>query len=235
MINPIIEKLLIVQNKDLILQKLVTEIQRIPQERALLENLIQKEEEAIELAKADLNAKEVEKNDLDVQVKAKESDIQRFKNQQLEVKKNEEYRALTLQIEQAESDISKFEEREIELMYAIDSARELFDQSKVEIQERIERQNQQIIQLEQRLSQLKQDAELAKVDFDESRSTIDPEVLESYDRASKQTKRPPYITKISQNICEGCHLKVSNEVLSLSNSSEELVFCDQCSRIVYKS
>ena len=86
MINPIIEKLLIVQNKDLILQKLVTEIQRIPQERALLENLIQKEEEAIELAKADLNAKEVEKNDLDVQVKAKESDIQRFKNQQLEVK-----------------------------------------------------------------------------------------------------------------------------------------------------
>ena len=48
MINPIIEKLLIVQNKDLILQKLVTEIQRIPQERALLENLIQKEEEAIE-------------------------------------------------------------------------------------------------------------------------------------------------------------------------------------------
>ena len=146
MINPIIEKLLIVQNKDLILQKLVTEIQRIPQERALLENLIQKEEEAIELAKADLNAKEVEKNDLDVQVKAKESDIQRFKNQQLEVKKNEEYRALTLQIEQAQSDISEFEEREIELMYAIDSARELFDQSKVEIQERIERQNQQIIQ-----------------------------------------------------------------------------------------
>ena len=137
MINPIIEKLLIVQNKDLILQKLVTEIQRIPQERALLENLIQKEEEAIELAKADLNAKEVEKNDLDVQVKAKESDIQRFKNQQLEVKKNEEYRALTLQIEQAESDISKFEEREIELMYAIDSARDLLDQSKVEIQERI--------------------------------------------------------------------------------------------------
>ena len=57
-------------------------------------------------------------------MKAKEADIERFKNQQLEVKKNEEYRALNLQIEQAESDISAFEEKEIELMYAIDAARE---------------------------------------------------------------------------------------------------------------
>ena len=80
-------------------------------------------------------------------------------------------------------------------MYAIDSARELFEQSKVEIQERIERQNQQIIQLEQRLSQLKQDAELAKMDFDDSRSAIDSEVLESYDRASKQTNARPTLLK----------------------------------------
>ena len=234
MTNPIIEKLLIVQDKDLILQKLLSEIDQIPQKRTSLENQIQKETEAIELAKADLNAKELEKNDLDLKVKAKEADIQRFKNQQLEVKKNEEYRALTLQIEQAETDVSSFEEREIELMYAIDSAREAFEQSKIVIQARIEEQNQQIIQLEQRLIQLKKEADLAQSDYENSRVSLDADSLESYDSARKQTKRAPYIVAIRQNTCEGCHLKVSSEVFSSANSSEELAFCDQCSRIVFR-
>ena len=61
MLNPIIEKLLVLQEKDLILQKVLSEIERIPQERALLENLIKKEEEAIELAKSDLSAKRSKK------------------------------------------------------------------------------------------------------------------------------------------------------------------------------
>jgi predicted nucleic acid-binding Zn-ribbon protein len=235
MLNPTIEKLLVLQEKDLILQKVLSEIERIPQERTLLENLIKKEEEAIELAKSDLNAKEVEKNDLDLQVKAKEADIERFKNQQLEVKKNEEYRALNLQIEQAESDISAFEEREIELMYAIDAAREAFNQSEETIQKRIEHQNQQILQLEQRLKQLKEKASIAQDNFDTCRLSTDTDSLESYQHARSQTKRPPYIVAIRQNTCEGCHLKVSNEVFSSAGSSDELVFCDQCARIVYRS
>ena len=115
MIHPQIEKLLIVQSKDIALQKLQQEIERIPKERVKIGGLIAEEKASIETAKSDLNAKEVERNDLDSQIKLKESDIAKFKTQQLEVKKNEEYRALTHQIEQAQKDISDLEEKEIEL------------------------------------------------------------------------------------------------------------------------
>ena len=87
MINPQIEKLLIVQTKDILLQKLQHEIERIPKERAKIESLISEERASIETAKSDLNTKEILRNDLDTQIQLKEADIKKFKTQQLEVKK----------------------------------------------------------------------------------------------------------------------------------------------------
>ena len=107
MSDPQIEKLLIVQDRDVALQKIEQELTRIPLERAKIEALIKTEKDNIESASQSLKEKEVQRNELDHEVKGKEADVARFKNQQLEVKKNEEYRALTHQIEQAEADIAE--------------------------------------------------------------------------------------------------------------------------------
>ena len=235
MIHPQIEKLLIVQSKDIALQKLQQEIERIPKERAKIEGLIDENKASIETAKSDLNAKEVERNDLDSQIKLKESDIAKFKTQQLEVKKNEEYRALTHQIEQAQNEISDLEEKEIEIMYSIDEAKVSFEQAKDEIDERIDQQFKQLAELDSRLKQLKADVLEAEANFLESREPVNQDALELYDRTKKQIKRPPYISAIEVQNCSGCHLRVSNEVQGLVISSEEIVTCDQCPRIVYKT
>ena len=235
MIHPQIEKLLIVQSKDIALQKLQQEIERIPKERAKIEGLIDENKASIETAKSDLNAKEVERNDLDSQIKLKESDIAKFKTQQLEVKKNEEYRALTHQIEQAQNEISDLEEKEIEIMYSIDEAKVSFEQARDEIDERIDQQFKQLAELDSRLKQLKADVLEAEANFLESREPVNQDALELYDRTKKQIKRPPYISAIEVQNCSGCHLRVSNEVQGLVISSEEIVTCDQCPRIVYKT
>ncbi len=73
---------------------------------------------------------------MDVQVK--EGALLRFRTQQVEVKKNDEYQALTQQIEQTEGDISTLEEREIELMLDIDTAKQKFEAEKAVILVRIE-------------------------------------------------------------------------------------------------
>ena len=235
MIHPQIEKLLIVQAKDIVLQKLQLEIERIPKERLQIECLIDEEKASIKRARSDLNANEVERNDLDSQIKLKESDVAKFKTQQLQVKKNEEYRALTHQIEQACKDISDLEVKEIEIMYSIDEAKVAFEQAKAEIDERIGQQSKQLTELESRMKQLKFDYQQAETNYLESRESVNQEALEIYDRTRTQVKRPPYISAIELQNCTGCHLRVSNEVNSLVNSGEEIVFCDQCPRIVYKA
>ena len=137
MSDPQIEKLLIVQDRDVVLQKIEQELARIPQERSALEGHITAEEANIEAASHALKEKEVERSELDTEIKTKEEAIARFRTQQLEVKKNDEYRALTHQIEQTEQEISDLEERGIELLIEIDESSETFQHEKSTIEARI--------------------------------------------------------------------------------------------------
>ena len=172
---------------------------------------------------------------MDSQIKVKESDIAKFKTQQLEVKKNDEYRALTQQIEQAQGDISKLEEQEIKIMYSIDEAKISFEQEKDKIDQAITVQTKQLSELEARLNKLNNDVQSAELEYINARQTVNQSALETYDRTKSQIKRPPYISAIEVQNCAGCHLRVSNDVLGLAIAGEEIVACDQCARIVYKT
>ncbi len=233
MSDPQIEKLLIVQDRDIALQKIEQELARIPQERAALEAQIKEEEDNIEAAGQALKEKEVERNEVDKEVQAKESAIARFKTQQLEVKKNDEYRALTHQIEQNEAEISQLEEREIELMLEIDTTKETFEAEKKVIFARIEEQKKQIVRLGEREQNLKASIEEAKAAVETARAAADETYLSHYDRVKKLSKRPPYVAPIEAHKCGGCHLRVSNEVSSGALIVGEPHFCDQCARMVY--
>jgi hypothetical protein len=231
--DPQIEKLLIVQDRDTALQKIEQELARIPQERSALESQIKAETANIEAASHALKEKEVERHELDSEVKSKEAAINRFRTQQLEVKKNDEYRALTHQIEQSETEIADLEEREIGLMLEIDETREAFETEKAGIEARIAGQKEQISLLRQREENLKALIEEAKAALEAARSKADANYLSHFDRVKKLSNRPPYVVRIEAHKCGGCHLRVSNEVSSAALLPGEPHFCDQCARMVY--
>jgi predicted nucleic acid-binding Zn-ribbon protein len=233
MSDPQIEKLLIVQDRDVAFQKIEQELTRIPQEREALESNITAEQKNIEAASQALKEKEVARNELDSEVKAKEAAIARFRTQQVEVKKNDEYRALTSQIRQSEQEIADLEERQIVLMLEIDETRIDVNSQKDEIEVRITEQKKLIDQLNEREKNLQISAQEAKAALEAARGEVSESHLSHYDRVKKLAKRPPYVAKIQDHKCGGCHLRVSNDVSSGTHGSGELSFCDQCARIVY--
>ena len=231
--DPQIEKLLIVQDRDVAVQKIEQELARIPQERSALEGHITAEEANIEAASYALKEKEVERSELDTEIKTKEEAIARFRTQQLEVKKNDEYRALTHQIEQTEQEISDLEERVIELLLEIDETSETFQEEKATIDARIVEEKKQITLLSEREVNLKASIDEAKAAVETARSVVDENYLSHYDRVKKLSKRPPYVARIEAHKCGGCHLRVSNEVNGSALVAGEPHFCDQCARMVY--
>jgi uncharacterized protein len=233
MVDPQIEKLLIVQHCDVTLQKIEQELARIPKERAALDATIAEEAANIEAARQALIAKEVARKDLDLEVKAKENALFRFRTQQVEVKKNDEYQALTHQIEQTESDILSFEEREIGLMLEIDTAKEIFESEKVSIEVRILAQRREIDLLCEREKHLNASVDNAKSKVDNARLEVSESYIGQYDRVKKMVKRAPFVAALDAQKCGGCHLRVSNEVSRDALNAGEPHFCDQCARIIY--
>lgn len=233
MSDPQIEKLLIVQDRDTSLQKIVQELDRIPQERGAIERLILQEEGNIEAASHALKEKEVQRHELDTEVKSREAAVARFRTQQLEIKKNDEYKAMTHQIEKTEEEIGELEEKEIELMLEIDSEREAFEIEKAKIEARIVIQRGEIKKLSEREANLNAKVDDAKAAVVAAREQAEESYIEHYDRVKKLTRRAPYVVPIEDHKCGGCHLRVSNEVSKTASDAGEAHFCDQCARIVY--
>jgi predicted nucleic acid-binding Zn-ribbon protein len=233
MVDPQIEKLLIVQHRDIELLKIQQDLIRLPVERKAADAAIEKEKSAMEAARESLLSKELARKKIDAEVKAKESALFRFRTQQAEVKKNEEYQALTHQIEQTKAEISTLEDSEIQLMLEIDSAKERFAAEESEIKDRIEAYRRGIDFLAEREINLMASLAEAKAKVVESRKGVDASYLECYDQVKKTVKRAPYVVKVVAHKCSGCHLKVSNDVARLVLNEGEPNLCDQCSRIVY--
>jgi hypothetical protein len=89
MADPQIEKLLIVQHRDVLLLKIEQDLARLPIERGMVEAEIAAEEANIEAARQALISKELQRKEIDVDVQAKEGALLRFRTQQVEVKKND--------------------------------------------------------------------------------------------------------------------------------------------------
>lgn len=230
---PQIENLLIVQARDLDLQKNYSEQAAIPQQVQSLQDAIDQAQARLDQADQDLRAKALACSQLEAEIADKDSQVTRFKTQQIAVKKNEEYQALTQQIELTQSCILELEEQEIELMLAIDSAREAREHLSSEVQEVIEKRQADMDLLQQKEVHLQAAGGSIEQQLNGARQQLDAESTEHYDRVKKLSRRAPYIVTLQAHVCSGCHLRVSNEVSNAVAKGEYPVFCDQCARMLY--
>src|SRR5688572_7994458 len=95
----VIEKLLILQDRDRKIRRVEMELAHIEPERQGLKGKTAATQAALDNAKLRVRQAESDRKRLELDVEAKKSQIERYANQQLQTRKNEEYRALAHEIE----------------------------------------------------------------------------------------------------------------------------------------
>src|SRR5947208_360012 len=118
----VIEKLLVLQDRDRKISKLKEELTHIPVERQQHESRLSGTQSALESAKHRIKQLESDRKKLELDVEAKKQLIERYGLQQFQTKKNEEYRALAHEIETCKAAIIKLEDQELELMEQAETA-----------------------------------------------------------------------------------------------------------------
>src|SRR2546427_1457515 len=112
----VIEKLLVLQDRDRNILKFRDELARIPAERAELHARLAAAQASLEAAKHRVKQIESDRKKLELDVEAKKQQIEKYSLQQFQTKKNEEYRALTHEIDMCKEAIVTLEDQELELM-----------------------------------------------------------------------------------------------------------------------
>ncbi len=236
MLSPLLESLLVLQDRDLKQRALESQLKAIPAEIATVENKITAEKAAIENARLELKDLEVKKKGLETEIGGAEQKLGQYKTQQLSVRKNDEYQALGHQIENTQKDIGDLEGRELEIMYGIDEAKKRFAAAEAELKAHISGHEARIRELREREQNLTTELKTATTEVAAARQPVPEPRLRVYDRIA--ARNMPAIVPIHAGKCGGCHLKVSSEVESATSGktvdpTAALPTCDQCGRIVY--
>jgi uncharacterized protein len=227
-----IAKLLVLQERDSRRLVLEQQLKNVPREIAAVEARIATEKQAIETAKAEWHGLESKKKLLEVEIQGAQGKAAKYRTQQLEVRKNDEYKALTHEIETTEAQIGGFEEEELKVMYLIDEAKKRFSAAEAELKTNIAGHEAKIRTLRERETQLQAELKAAQ----ESVATARPEVpepqLRIYDRIAVKPGHPVCVT-VNGGKCGGCHLKVPTHIEVMARTGSEIATCDQCGRIAY--
>lgn len=232
MVSDPLSKMLILQDRDMKLQQVEDLLLSIPQERDAAEARIAKIKSDIESARQRIKELETRGKGIESEMASVETQIVKYKNQQLQVKKNEEYQALIHEIAGAESKISDLESDELEVLYELDEERKRFAESEAKSKESIILEEKTVAHLNEREGEVKLELESAKSAQEAASAELDNPTRSKYNQVARGLKFP-VVVELSGTSCKGCHMRVSNAILSEVKAAKEITTCDNCGRVLY--
>lgn len=228
----VIEKLLILQDRDRKIRRLQTELAHIEPERQTLKARTSGAVSQLEIGKQRVKQIESDRKRLELEIEAKQQQVARYANQQLETRKNEEYQALAQQIQTCKGEITKIEDQVIDLMEQAEAAQKEVGRFNQEAQQAQRHADELVTQLGEREKHLQQElVELQSV-RDQQAEVVEAGARARYERLLK-TKGDNALAGVNHGVCGGCHMKLPTQVLVACQAAQELVTCINCGRILY--
>jgi predicted nucleic acid-binding Zn-ribbon protein len=227
-----IEKLLILQDRDRKIRRIQAELAHIEPERQSLKGRTVATQTALDAGKQRVRQIESDRKRLELDVEAKRTQIERYANQQLQTRKNEEYKALAHEIETCKGDINRIEDQEIVLMEQTEAAQKDIVRLTADANEAKKNADSLVAQLGEREKNLQKELATLQSDREQLASAVDEGSRGKYERLLK-TKGDNVLVGVQHGVCGGCHMKLPAQSLVAAQAQQELVMCINCGRILF--
>lgn len=183
-----------------------------------------KENEIIELKK---NIRMMEGELAEIAAKFK-----KLEGQQNNVKKVEEFNALSHEMSTVDREKSVKEGRIHDLQEKLNAENEILKNLKSTLDSTIE--SSKILELEifESIGKINEEGSLIKVERDRLVAEADKEVFGIYERLLRN-KKDRVVVPIENRCCSGCHIMLTAQDENMVRKGERLIFCEHCSRIHY--
>jgi hypothetical protein len=231
---PAIERLLILQDRDQKIRILRLEQKNLPEERTGLDAKLAAGTSQLNTAKGRARDIEVEKKKLEVEAQAKRDSIAKFRTQQFQTRKNEEFQALTNEIKRFEADIEKIEDHELELMEEAEKVKVTVGEAEKDFAQIKAHTERQIGEIATKLKAI--EAQLTELEAERVKLVegIDEDLLYQYNKLFAN-KGGLAVVALEHETCMGCHMKLTTQTAVRVKANKEILNCEQCGRILYYS
>jgi predicted nucleic acid-binding Zn-ribbon protein len=228
---PDIENLLKLQDVDKEIRRLQDEIAQFPKRIAAIEQQLAGTKAQLEKAQTAIKTDEAARRKHETTITDLRGKISKYRDQSLEVKTNEQYKALLHEIQFAEKEIAATEDKILELMLTADARDKEVKAAQAELKaETAEIEKEKEVARQRTAEDEKLLAE-GRARRDQLRTGIDEDLLRHYERVSKF--RGSGISEVRDHKCMACQVMLRPQTYNEIRSGRQVVFCDSCQRILY--
>lgn len=227
-----LENLLKVQRIDLRIAELRKEIETLPKQIAALEATLNSHIKKLEADRALLAANQKERRQLDGDVQMHQQKISKLRDQTLQAKTNEQYRAFQHEIEFCEQAIRKVEDRILELMEGtepleanVKTAEGELAKEKVLVERRKAEARERTAADQKALAELLEERKAVETGLSQKARGL-------YDKLAKKPGKPP-VSDASDGRCSACQLELRPQLFVELRKREQIQVCENCNRILY--
>jgi len=228
---PDIENLLRLQEADKEIRRLQDEIAELPKRVAAIERRLAGTKNQLEKAQAAIKADEASRRKHETTISDLRGKISKYRDQSLDVKTNDQYKALLHEIQFAEKEIAATEDKILELMVNADTRDKEVKAAQVELKAETAEIEKEKEQARQRTAEDEKLLADWKAKRDQLRSGIDADLLRHYERVSKF--RGTGISEVRDHKCMACQVMLRPQTYNEVRSGQQTVFCDSCQRVLY--
>jgi len=229
---PEVEKLLIVQDRDLKMAAIKKELDHLPLEEADAKEKLEEDQARVDTAKKAVQENEVAMKNLEIDIATRNDSITKLKIQQYETKKNEEFRAMGHEIERYGNEVRKLEDEELELMEKGETLKANLDSASATLANTKEIVDEELEDIAARRTNLEAEMATLKASREKATEAVDEDLLDIYDRLF-HSKGGLVVVGLIDDMCQGCHMKVTKSTSINVRNEHEVTHCEQCGRILY--
>lgn len=228
-----LEPIVALQKKDRRLIKIMREIRDIPQRKREIEAQLDGSKSKLDTALDSKKHTEAQLRDIELEIEARREQVTKYKNQQMEAKTNDQYRAFVKEIGVVEAEIKELEDKDIQLMEELEKGKAIVS----ECEERLNTEKagiaDELAELDARSRELGERLESLKEDRARAAALCDKPLLQKYTRIMNNKKDVAVALVESGSHCSGCHMKLPPQVIHDARNPTKVVSCNFCGRIVF--
>jgi|SRR5579864_37025 len=220
------------QDIDIRVAEVTREISSLPKHIAEIEKKLETHERKLEADRAALAANQKDRKRMEGEIQVQQQKISKLKDQMLEAKTNDQYRAFQHEIEYCEKEIRHAEDRILDLMSEseplernVKTAETALKQEKAQVEGEKQQARERTAGDQKELSEL-------QAERNSIASQMTPNVLKAYERVRK-LRRGIAVAEATDGRCSQCHMSLRLQFFQDLKRSEQVMHCESCSRILY--
>ena len=228
---PDIENLLKLQGADKEIRRLQDEIAEFPRRVAAIEQKLAGTKAQLEKAQASIKADEAARRKHETTITDFRGKISKYRDQSLDVKTNDQYKALLHEIQFAEKEIAATEDKILEIMVNADARDKEVKAAQAELKAETTEIEKEKEQARQRTAEDEKLLAEWRAKRDQMRAGVNEDLLRHYERVSKF--RGTGISEVRDHKCMACQVMLRPQTYNEVRTGQQTVVCDSCQRILY--